>query len=226
MSKIVTVFNEKGGCGKTTVACHLAGTFGLRGLDVLVADLDAQQTSAAWLAAREGANIKATIWPGFRYGASITGEIQKLSSKYDLIIADCAPSVENVTTWAMLLVSDLIIIPTRLSPPDIAALHAAKRLARRAIEESGRNDITVRVLANAARMHLNDARMYFDNLAKDREFPVLKTVLGERMSFSRAMLLGATAHALRGVEAIQEIDGLASEVAALLHLPAKFRKAA
>ena len=80
MSKIVTVFNEKGGCGKTTVACHLAGTFGLRGLDVLVADLDAQQTSAAWLAAREGANIKATIWPGFRYGASITGEIQKLSS--------------------------------------------------------------------------------------------------------------------------------------------------
>ena len=39
-------FTRKGGVGKTTTACQLAGTLGHRGYDVLVADLDPQQTSA------------------------------------------------------------------------------------------------------------------------------------------------------------------------------------
>lgn len=225
MAKIVTVFNEKGGCGKTTVACHLAGTLGLRGLDVLVADLDAQQTAASWLAA-QGGNIKATLWTGYKYGADVKDEIAKLATKFDIIIADCAPSVENLATGAMLQVSDLIIIPTRLSPPDIAALHAAKRLAGLAVENSAKKGIQVRVLANSARLYQSDARMYLQRLAADRAFPLFKHSMGERTAFARAMLLGSTAHALRSPEAVSELDGLTNEVAALLHLPPKFRKAA
>ena len=39
---IITVFNQKGGVGKTTTTCQLAGTLGYRGFDLLVADMDPQ----------------------------------------------------------------------------------------------------------------------------------------------------------------------------------------
>lgn len=39
-AKIVTVFNQKGGCGKTTVSMHIAGTLGLRGNKTLLVDME------------------------------------------------------------------------------------------------------------------------------------------------------------------------------------------
>lgn len=221
IAKIVCVFNEKGGAGKTTTACQLAGTLGERGYDVLVADLDAQQTASTWLAQNGNADFKATIWTGFRYGASVPQEIRKLASKYQIIIADCAPSVEQAATWGMLLVSDLALIPTKLSPPDIHALPAAKRLVRRAVEESGR-EIAVRVVANATHLHMSDDKEYLAMLATDREFPLLKASLGERKAFSRSMLFGSTAHAVKGgKDAVREIETMADEVLDLLELPRK-----
>lgn len=224
IAKIVCVFNEKGGAGKTTTTCQLAGTLGERGYDVLVADLDTQQTSSAWMAQNGGVDFKATSWAGFRYGANLTQKIQELSSKYDIIIADCAPSVEQATTWGMLLVSDLALIPTRLSPPDLNALPTAKRLAKKANEVAGRQ-ITTRVIANATRMHMRDAKEYLAMLAQDKEFPPMKTTLSDLKAYERSMLFGSTAHAVQGGEkAVVEIEHLADEVLQLLNLPKKAKK--
>lgn len=216
--KVVTVFNEKGGSGKTTSTCQLAGTLGLRGYDILVADLDPQQTSSRWLA-RNGSQFPATIWPGFRYGAQITGELEKLAKKYQIIISDCAPSVEQASTWGTLLVSDLALIPTKLNPPDLDALPAAKAMARRVHQQSGRQ-YPIRVVANATRMHMPDDRMAMEMLLKDKEFPAMETTLGDRKAFTRSMLIGSTAHDLRNsAEAVKEIEALADAVLGLLGLP-------
>ena len=224
MSKIVTVFNEKGGSGKTTTTCQLAGTLGLRGYDVLVADLDPQQTSSRWLATPQAAQFPATIWPGFRYGSQITSELEKLTKKYDIIIADCAPSVEQKSTWGTLLVSDLAIIPTKLNPPDMDALPAAKAMAKRAHQESNR-EFPVRVLANATRMHMADDKASLEILASDKLFPPLPMTLGDRKAFTRAMLIGGTAHDLRhSEEAVKEIEKLADAVLKFIGLPLKTKK--
>lgn len=223
-SKVLTVFNEKGGSGKTTTACQLAGTLGLRGYDVLVADLDAQQTSATWLAAAGDSQFPATIWPGYRYGASITSEIEKLTKKYDIIIADCAPSVEQPSTWGTLLVSDVALIPTKLNPPDLAALSAAKRMAKKAQQESGRN-FPIRVVPNATRMHMADDKEAMNLLNSDKQFPPIGVTLGDRKAFTRSMLIGATAHSVRhGEEAVKEIEALADSVLKLLRLPSRAKK--
>ncbi len=50
-AKVVTVFNQKGGCGKTTIAMSLAGSFGLRGYSSLVVDMDPQGTASRWASA-------------------------------------------------------------------------------------------------------------------------------------------------------------------------------
>jgi len=47
-AKIITIFNQKGGCAKTMTTMQLAGTLGLRGLKVFVVDMDPQNTAALW----------------------------------------------------------------------------------------------------------------------------------------------------------------------------------
>ena len=220
-AKIICVFNEKGGSGKTTTACQLAGTLGLRGFQVLLADLDPQETASQWLTENGGENLKAQLWSGHRYGERVIHQIKEFSKKFDLIIADCAPSVEQKSTWGMLLIADLALIPARLSPPDMAALPNAKRLVRKAQEETGFH-YPVRVIANSARMHLSDDKALMAILRKDKEFPVLDSVLGDRKAYSRSMLMGSTAHAVpNGEDAVREIEALANAVEKLLGLSVK-----
>jgi chromosome partitioning protein len=219
LGKIITIYNEKGGSGKTTTACQLAGTLGLRGYDVLVADLDPQQTSAKWLARHGGVNFPATIWPGYRYGSKVNAELEKLVTKYDIIVADCAPSVEQPATWAILLVTDLALIPTKLNPPDLDALPAAKNLAKLALEKSNRN-FPIRVIPNAVRMHMKDDALALGALASDSQFPPMAVTLGDRKAYTRSMLAGSTAHALKGSEhSVREIESLADQSLKLLGLP-------
>ena len=44
-AKIITVFNQKGGCGKTTLCMQLAGAFAYSGFRTLVIDMDPQGTA-------------------------------------------------------------------------------------------------------------------------------------------------------------------------------------
>ena len=222
LGKIVTIFNQKGGVGKTTTTCQLAGTFGHRGYDVMVADLDAQQTSASWLSRMDGANFPATLWSGYRYKDSTATELGKLAAKYDLIFVDCAPAVDQPGTWAALLVSDLALIPTKLSPADTDALPAALALAKKALATCGR-DYPVRVLPTAFRRNRADEKAALEVVAADEnypEFPPMKQVLSDRVAFTRSMLYGSTVHSMPNAkDAIHEIDALADAVAKLMRIP-------
>jgi chromosome partitioning protein len=218
-AKIITTFNEKGGSGKTTLSCQIANTLGRRGFSVLLADLDTQQTSVTWSASGQGDSaFKASVWAGAAYGGKVIGEVAKFREKFDFIVADCAPSVDQPTTWGMLLVSDLALIPTRLSPPDLAALKAAKRLAQRALEELGpQGRFPVRVVANGVRKHLEEDRDYLKLLKADKEFPPLEETLGDRRAYQRSMIFGSSVHAVPGSkDAVAEVEALTDRVLQLL----------
>jgi chromosome partitioning protein len=216
--KIICVANEKGGAGKTTTACQLAGALGRRGYDVLVADCDSQQTSTQWVAANGGENFPAQVWQGHQYKENVVKQLAQLVAKFDIIVVDCAPSVEQGSTWGALVVSDLVIIPTKLNPQDIAALPAAKRLVRRAWEQSERN-FPVRVLPVAARMHMQDDRAAVAFLSKDQEFVTAKAILGDRKAYPRSMLIGGTVHGIAKAEdSVREVEALADEVLELIGL--------
>lgn len=218
-AKIITTFNEKGGSGKTTLSCQLANTLGKRGFSVLLADLDSQKTSVTWSAAgaAEGA-FKAMVWAGADYADTVTNEIKKFRDKFDFIIADCAPSVDQPSTWGMLLVSDLALIPTRLSPPDLAALKAAKKLAQRVREELGIDGrYPIRVVANGVRMHMEEDRHYLQKLREDKEFPPLEETLGDRRAYQRSMIFGSSVHAVpSSKEAVAEVEALTDRVLQLV----------
>lgn len=50
----ILVANIKGGCGKTTVATHLAAASAVAGLSTVLADVDCQRSSLGWLERRPG----------------------------------------------------------------------------------------------------------------------------------------------------------------------------
>ncbi len=235
MARIVVVYNEKGGSGKSTLTCQLAGTLGLRGYDVLVADLDSQEATSRWLSASTDGSFPATLWTGHRFGSKINSEFERLMTKYDIIVADCAPSVEQPSTWAALLVADLALIPTKVNPSDVSAVPAAKNLAKKVLETTGRS-IPFRVVPVAVRKNLVDDAAALQSFLQDTVFPPFilpptkedkkkKTgpvplTLGDRKAFTRPMLIGATAHALRhSQEAVAEIETLAEFTLHTLELP-------
>lgn len=216
---VIAVFNEKGGSGKTTTTCQLAGTLGRRGYDVLVADCDPQQTSSNWIARYGGENFSATCWQGFRYGENVARELGGLVAKFDIVVVDCAPSVEQGSTWGALLVSNLALVPTRLNPQDLAALPAAKRLIKKAWDAAGR-DFPARVLATAARLHLPDEKAALNSLSKDADIPLSTVTFGDRKAYPRSMLYGSTVHAVpKSEDSVREVEALADEVLKLVGLP-------
>jgi len=225
-AKIITVFNQKGGVGKTTSACQLAGSLGHKGFDVLLADLDDQMTSTSWAGTNEGANFPASVWSGFKYQANTSNEIQKFASKYEVIVIDCRPGIDEKGTWSSLLVSDLAIIPTMLSPQASAALPAAKVLAQEAWRAAKRQ-FPVRVLPVAVpRSRMNALeRAELEMLQEDEEIPLMQSSLSRAAVITGSMAYGATVHSMPNARvAITEVDALTHEVMKLIGLKAKPQK--
>ena len=59
--KVITVAQQKGGAGKTTIAAHLAVSLAQKDLNVVALDIDPQGSLTAWYEARkESANESLT----------------------------------------------------------------------------------------------------------------------------------------------------------------------
>lgn len=100
----VLVANPKGGCGKTTVATHLAAAFATAGLRSALADADKQGSSLGWLRARpeSAAAVEALDW---RDGPG------KLPKRTDRLILDSPAAMKLKKIEELLRLADVIVVP-------------------------------------------------------------------------------------------------------------------
>jgi len=100
----VLVANPKGGCGKTTIATHLAAAFATAGLRAALADADRQGSSLGWLQARpeSAAPIQALDW---RDGA------EKLPKDIDRLIVDAPAAIKLKKVEEFLALADVVVVP-------------------------------------------------------------------------------------------------------------------
>jgi chromosome partitioning protein len=110
----VLVANTKGGCGKTTVATHLAAAFAGAGLRCTLADADRQGSSLGWLNNRpeDAAPIRGLDW---RDGP---GKLPKNTAR---LVIDSPAAMKLKKIHDLLRLADVIVVPVLPSGFDTAA---------------------------------------------------------------------------------------------------------
>jgi chromosome partitioning protein len=215
-ARIITVFNQKGGCGKTTSSMHVAGTLGLRGFRSMLVDMDEQGTATRWASqAPEEAPFPASVIGLAPSGGAMHREVRKFVNDYDFIVIDCPPAVHSPAPSSALLISDLAIIPVVPSPPDLWAAVAAKTLAQHAQVQN--ETLQIRVLANMVQRRVSLAKQAIEILGDDEDFKLMNSMIGSRSAFRECQAMGCTVHGVSGAkDAAQEVDAMVDEVLNIL----------
>lgn len=100
----VLVANIKGGCGKTTVATHLAASFAVGGHAVYLADADRQRSSLGWIARRPAAvaPVRPLDW---------AREIDDGLPAGARLVIDAPAALKGKQIEAFVRLADLIVLP-------------------------------------------------------------------------------------------------------------------
>jgi chromosome partitioning protein len=220
-AKIITVFNQKGGCGKTMTTMQLAGTFGMRGYKVFVIDMDPQNTSALWFHQADAEQpFPATVLSLAALKEGFLDKLGPIIAKHDLVIIDCPPALGSRVPWASLLAADLALIPVISVMDNVWASKQAEELVIEAQEaRKGNNTGTLQaayLLSMARRGKIFDVCLAA--LKKDRTLPILKSTISMRNVFPESQLYGAVAGAFGKSAGAKEIDDAADEIAKLIGL--------
>ncbi len=203
--KVITIAQQKGGAGKTTVAVHLTVALAQKGYRVAVVDIDPQGSLTQWHKIREErlgegyTGMHFSTLSGWRVGT----EVSRLKRHYDIILIDSPPHVETEARTAI-RAADLVLIPVQPSPTDLWATQATVTLAKN--EKIPVRTVLNRVAANSRLVE--QIRAQLPELAA--------TTLGNRVAFASAIMEG------RGVTEVDprsaasvEIKALVSEIEAL-----------
>lgn len=203
---IISLLNQKGGVGKTTLAVHLATALALRGRRVLLVDADPQGSALDWSASRQGALLVPVVGLPTK---TLHKEIQAHVRHYDDIVIDGPPRV-NELARAAILAADIVLIPVQPSPYDV---WAAKEIAELLDEATVFKEIQKSAFViNRKIVNTAIGRDVVDALA-GYQLPVLKTAVCQRVIFAESAAQGSTVLEIDpdGV-ASQEINGVVDEV--------------
>ena len=143
MTKHVCVINWKGGCGKTTIATHLAVALATSGLETGLADCDRQETAKLWekLRPKDAVAVSLVDW---------RKDFGRCPASLQRLIVDCPPSLRAKRVRAIIAESDIAVVPLLPSIFDeMATLHFLKRLE--AIKSVRKHKKRVLLVANRYR---------------------------------------------------------------------------
>ncbi len=204
--KIITIAQQKGGAGKTTLAAHLALAWMASGHRVAVVDIDPQASLSSWFRLRRerrrsaAPDIEVTAITGWRVAA----EVERQARNHDVVLVDSPPHAATEARIAVRAAS-LVLVPVQPSPMDLWATRATLELART-------ERVPALLVLNRVppRANLTEA-MLAEFLALG--VPIAQTQIGNRVALAatlaegRGILEGAPGN--RGAE---EIAALAEEI--------------
>jgi len=121
---VIVVANPKGGVGKSTLATQIAGWLAARGRSVTLGDLDRQQSSRQWLAARPSNLPRIRPWEISRDAIA-----RPAKGSTDAVI-DTPSGMHGHRLEAAMKVADMVVVPLQASLFDMQATHAFLRELR------------------------------------------------------------------------------------------------
>ena len=201
-AKIITIAQQKGGTGKTTLAAQLAIVWSLQARRLALLDIDPQGSLAAWAELRRRRLGETAL--GFEFAALAGWRaaewVERRARDAEFVIVDSPPHVEMEARIA-LRAATLVIVPLQPSPLDLWSAGTTLKLAR----EEKRPILAVlnRVPPRSALIGAVTEELARDGVA------VAEARLGSRVAFTQAMAQG------RGVVETAPASLAAAEIAAL-----------
>ncbi|WP_162165551.1 AAA family ATPase [Campylobacter fetus] len=117
---IISIINEKGGSGKTTLAVNLAARLSEDGDNTLLIDADPQRSTEVFSDMRSQFGLK-PLFSNVSKTDGLGDEIKRMQNNFDSIIIDTGGRDSKEMRKAI-LTSDIIIIPTIPSQYDVNVL--------------------------------------------------------------------------------------------------------
>ncbi len=201
--KVITIAQQKGGAGKTTIAAHLAVSLAQTGKRVAIIDIDPQGSLTNWHSLREkkfgigytGLNFVTSA------GWRVESAISNLRGNVDYVVIDAPPHTETESKTAI-RASNLIIIPMQPSPTDLWATSTTTDFAQS-------EKIPAKILLN----RYNPQSKLTKEIIAQLQGDLFKCSLGNRVAFSSCFLSGVTVtECVPNSVAADEIRALSREV--------------
>ena len=206
LSKVITISQQKGGSGKTTLAVHLALAFiKYHNLKVAVIDTDPQGSLGKWFMIRtekKVSNDNLTFKTASLWGAQY--ESKTLKKDHDIVIIDTPPKIES-DARPSIESADLVLIPVAASHVDFWATGAIVDIAKKANKK-----ILIQINRSSQRSKLISKTNEF---IKSLDLSATKTIIGNRQIFAASMGEGKTAvEKQKKSNAVEEIKSLSEQI--------------
>ena len=206
LSKVITISQQKGGTGKTTLAVHLAMAFiKYHNLKVAIIDTDPQGSLGKWFMIRSEkkvSNENLTFKTASLWGAQY--ESKTLKNDHDIVIIDTPPKIES-DARPSIEAADLVLIPMAASHVDFWATGAIVEIAKKANKK-----ILAQINRSSQRSKLIDKTKDF---IKSLDLQSTDTIIGNRQIYTSSMGEGKTAvEKQRKGNAVDEIKKLSDQI--------------
>ena len=206
LSKVITISQQKGGTGKTTLAVHLAMAFiKYHNLKVAIIDTDPQGSLGKWFMIRSEkkvSNENLTFKTASLWGAQY--ESKTLKNDHDIVIIDTPPKIES-DARPSIEAADLVLIPMAASHVDFWATGAIVEIAKKANKK-----ILAQINRSSQRSKLIDKTKDF---IKSLDLQSTDTIIGNRQIYTSSMGEGKTAvEKQRKGNAVDEIKKLSEQI--------------
>jgi chromosome partitioning protein len=142
--RTILVLNAKGGCGKSTISTNLASYFAYEmGKKVVLADYDPQESSLAWLEARDENR------PHIE-GIAAYKDPVRVPKDTDYLIMDAPARVHGKELTQLMRKAETVLFPVLPSPID---MRAAKKYMEELVKNGrvSRKEVKIGVIANRVR---------------------------------------------------------------------------
>jgi len=208
--KVVTVAQQKGGAGKTTLAIHLAVAWALAGRRVAAVDIDPQGSLTEWAKVRAAglSDPAGSITHSQVSGWRVQKEVETLARSHDVVVIDSPPHADTEAKIAV-RAGSLVVIPVQPSPMDLWATRPTLDLAK-----AEKRPVLLVLNRVPPRGKLVEAALA---RAQEMGVPVAATHVGNRIGFAAAIMEGLTQMETdRRSRGAQEVEDLAAEILALM----------
>ena len=211
--KVFVIANQKGGVGKSTIACNLAVNFSIKNKNVLLIDTDIQESSISFRALRQSDDIKSISIKT----PTIHKDIKSFEN-FDIVIIDAGGRDNGVLRSAILSAAyGILIVPTLPSVYDLWATEDTLKIIQDArVYQIIKSYILINQVIKAN--IVKDTEEALNELIVKYDMELLKNSIFSRVVYRNSIKEGKGAIEMADKKAKEEMEQLTIELSNITNI--------